>query len=230
MERCMSTAVAKTDVPRSKTLDQYAKAINAAHGKSVELIFVIAENLSLARAELSHPGDKNEGKFLAWVEDNCAFTHRTATNYLLVKKAFEGKPIETVSRGFDVSALYYLAKDTTPEEATEVAIERAKSGERITAKTAKAIAEEFTITAQVTQPTLLDDAEDDYDDDDDDDESLIDQPMDLASDGWDQAACAIELRPHIARWALLCPSDRNAELSAILRDLASQVDNGVWNG
>ena len=226
----MSTAVAKTDVPRSKTLDQYAKAINAAHGKSVELIFEIAKNLKAAHDELANPGDKNEGKFVLWVEANCSFTRMTAHRYLSVLEAFENKPRNIVLQGFDPTALYYLAKDTTPEEATEVAIERAKSGERITAKTAKAIAEEFTITAQVTQPTLLDDAEDDYDDDDDDDESLIDQPMDLASDGWDQAACAIELRPHIARWALLCPSDRNAELSAILRDLASQVDNGVWNG
>lgn len=210
----MSTAVAKTDVPQSKTLDQYAKAINAAKGKSNELMFDVAENLKLAHDELAN---HKSGSFGAWVKVRCGFTVRTAEKYLRVLKVFGEEYRELGSQYIDASAMYYLAKDTTPEEALTDAVDAARSGEHVNLNRAKEFAEQYTIDAEAT-------AEAEGDDDSDWD----DEPADLAK-SWSPAACALAVRPVVAKWAKLCPATDTKDLAQILRDLADQVEKGAWN-
>ena len=52
------------------------------------------------------------GRFSAWVETECGFTHRTAQNYMRVAKFADGKS-ETVSL-LTPSAIYALASEKTP--------------------------------------------------------------------------------------------------------------------
>lgn len=212
----MSTAVAKTDVPRSKTLDQYAKAINAAKGKTNALIFEVAENLLAAQLELaSH--DKTEGKFCAWVKAECGFGKSTTYKYLAVYKAFDGC-CPPGGQHIDPSAMYFLSKDTTPEEALADALKAAKSGEHVNLRRAKEFAEQYTLDAEATAT----------DSDGDDDSEWDDEPADLAK-SWSPAACALDVRPVVAKWAKLCPSKETKDLAQILRDLADQVEKGAWS-
>ena len=212
----MSTAVTTTDAPRSKTLDKYAAAIVAAKGRTNELLFDVAANLKSAHDELAN---NKSGTFGKWVEAKCGFTVQTANKYLKVLDAFGY--LKPSFKYIDASALYFLSKDTTPEEAAEDAIKAAESGEHITLRRAKEFAAEYTVEAEeVTDP----DAEEEVDEDDQWDDS----PVDLAAN-WSPAACALDVRPVVAKWAKLCPPKDTMDLAQILRDLAEQVEKGVWN-
>lgn len=125
------------DLPATtnKKLAGYAKAIKLASAKHVASAFDIAENLDRAHEELAAHGN---GTFGAWVETECGFTRRTAENYRKLLTLGDGVR-ESLSQSCTLEALYLLARDTTPEEVIEAAVEKAESGERLTAKVVKAI-------------------------------------------------------------------------------------------
>lgn len=46
---------------------------------------------------------------------------------------------------------------------------------------------------------------------------------------WSVAACIMEMRPAVAKWARLCPESELSDLAQLLRDFANQVEQGNWN-
>lgn len=201
----MSTAVAKTDVPQSKTLDQYAKAINAAHGKSIEMLFEIAANLKAAHSELAQLGGNHEGQFIAWVEANCSFSRMTAHRYLSVLEAFAEHQCNTVLHCFDPTALYYLSRDTTPEDAIEDAIKAAEAGERVTLSKAKDIVAEYTVDAESS-------------------------PVEDEPEEWDLFPCIKKLNGYVLKVYRHWPKEDIAAMVGKLRSVADEIEAGRYQG
>jgi predicted transcriptional regulator len=131
------------DVPDDvqRRVEKLAKQIDKAKASHAESGFQLGDLMFKAQQELSHHGD---GTFCAWVESRCGFTPRTARNYIAIATTFIGKVRESLSQTSTAEALYFLARDTTPEEAIAEAVERAERGERITLPKAKEIVAEFT--------------------------------------------------------------------------------------
>ena len=77
------------------------------------------------------------GNFYNWLEAEFSWGKTTAYNFMRVAKKFKSSNFEDLN--FLPSALYELSSVSTPESAINEAIERAKKGEVISDKTAKAI-------------------------------------------------------------------------------------------
>lgn len=135
MEGTLTTSVV-SQLPTDcrKKLDGYAKAIAKAKARGVEALLEIGRQLKLAHLELANRGNGTFGK---WVKECCGITHASALNQINAWEAFGEKSSSNDLKNIQASALYFLARDTTPEEAIEAAVEQAESGERITLKKAK---------------------------------------------------------------------------------------------
>jgi hypothetical protein len=97
----------------------------------VDIIQVGDELLSVKEA-LPH------GRFGPWLRAEFGWTERTAQNFMAVAERF-GKTEMISDLKIEPTAAYLLAAPSTPDEARQVAVERAEAGERITAKVAKQI-------------------------------------------------------------------------------------------
>lgn len=141
----------------SERLEQHAIAIDSARVRGHAALIEICANLKAANDALANHGNGGFGK---WVESRCGFTIRTANNYLRLVDAFASEVLESLSRTSTTEALYFLAKETTPEEAIDAAVELAGAGERITLSRAKKIVEELTVdgTAEVADEPDEDDS------------------------------------------------------------------------
>jgi hypothetical protein len=97
------------DEQTSVSLQGVAKTINDHKSMQVEIIVDIGRHLQKAKALLDH------GQFSWWLGEACAFTHRTAVNYMHVAEQFgEPSKMETVSN-LKFRTLYALAAPSTPE-------------------------------------------------------------------------------------------------------------------
>ncbi len=75
-------------------------------------------------------------------------TTQTARNYIAVIEAFGAQKqlyCKSLLQYFTAEALYYLSRDTTPEEAIRDALKLAKKGERVTLAVAKELAAKYTV-------------------------------------------------------------------------------------
>ncbi len=94
---------------------------------------------------LANHGDGTFGK---WCVERCQITRATALNYMRVTEVFGSQKqlnCKSLLQSFTAEALYYLSRDTTPEEATRDALKLAKKGERITLAVAKELAAKYTV-------------------------------------------------------------------------------------
>lgn len=137
------SAIAGLSVECQRQLEQVAVEVDNAKKTAVESIFSIGKSLSTAHAILSN--HKN-GVFGAWVEERFGMSRRSAERYIGVFKAF-GSEIycDSLSQYITAEALYYLARDATPEDAIEEAVKQAESGERLTLARSKAIVAKYTV-------------------------------------------------------------------------------------
>jgi hypothetical protein len=105
--------------------------------KSIEGVIAIGLNLLKAKAVLGH------GLFRKWLCTEFGWSERTAENFMSVAAQFGPKSAIISDLAIQPTAAYLLARPSVPEQARQVAIRRAESGERITVPVAKAIVAEF---------------------------------------------------------------------------------------
>lgn len=91
------------------------------------------------------------GNFRKWLKAEFAWSHPTATRFIQVAEQFSC--INLMQIDIAASALYLLARPSTPEEARQEALDRAALGETITHAAAKGILAQYTVdvTAEVIE-------------------------------------------------------------------------------
>ena len=104
--------------------------------RTAEHIVQIGQNLLSIKASLGH------GYFEAWLQAEFAMSKRQARRFILVAERFGGKSAIIADLPIQPTAAYLLAAPAVPDEAREVAIEKAKAGEQITVAAAKEIVAE----------------------------------------------------------------------------------------
>ena len=137
-------------------LNVLAVYIGKEKGTVIESILKIGEHLAEVKEIIGGAG--RDSQFGPWVLSECGFSIKTATNYISAFEAFGDNKLETVSNLSD-SAMYLLASDRTPEDATKEAIKRADKGEKITPAVAKEIIAKH--TTQDDEPEPEEDGPDD---------------------------------------------------------------------
>lgn len=205
----------------AKALERHAESVLKIQERqrrmSVENALKLGEELAAAQSKLSNHGNGTFGK---WCKERLGMSRMTAYNIIQLFNRVPEKDCQTVLQSFDLTALYRLLADTSPEEAYKDALKIAKKGEPVTAKLAREIINSHTVDVDGS------DADASPTNGDDSDWNM--EPADLDGE-WNQAACTMSLRPVVAKWAKLCPPRELPDLAQLLRDLAAQVEKGNWN-
>ena len=102
--------------------------------KTVEDIIEVGNDLLAVKEALEH------GQFGPWLKAEFGWSERTAQNFMSVAERF--KSAKFAELPIQPSAAYLLAAPAVPDEARQVAIEKAEAGEEITFTTAKEIVAE----------------------------------------------------------------------------------------
>ena len=103
--------------------------------KTVEDIIEVGNDLLAVKEALDH------GYFSPWLKAEFGWSERTARNFMAVADQF-GKSAIFADLPIQPSAAYFLAAPSVPDEARQVAVEKAEAGEEITVATAKEIVAE----------------------------------------------------------------------------------------
>jgi hypothetical protein len=117
----------------AEKLRRTAKRIKERIIASLRSIIEAGEALSVAKSMLPH------GQFGAWLEAEFGWTDRMARHFMDVAEHFGAKTEIISDLTILPSAAYLLAAPSTPFEARQEAIDRAKRGEKITARIAREI-------------------------------------------------------------------------------------------
>jgi hypothetical protein len=117
----------------AKKAQAAAEHIRETVKRTIEGIIEVGQDLLGVKEALPH------GQFGPWLRAEFGWTERTARNFMAVAEAFGPKTEIISDLRIDPTAAYLLAAPSAPDEAREAAVERAESGERITAKVAKKI-------------------------------------------------------------------------------------------
>lgn len=112
-----------------------AEAIRQQLRNTLESAINIGQELLAVKEALPH------GQFLPWLRAEFGWAERTARNFMAVAEQF-GKSAIIADLPIQPTAAYLLAAPAVPDEAREVAIEKAKAGEQITVAAAKEIVAE----------------------------------------------------------------------------------------
>jgi hypothetical protein len=96
-------------------------------------VIAIGQELLSVKETLPH------GQFSAWLRAEFDWTLRTAQRFMAVAQRFGSKSDTMSVMRIDLTAAYMLAAPTAPQKASEAALQRAQSGERITTSIAKKI-------------------------------------------------------------------------------------------
>lgn len=99
--------------------------------EATENITLIGEALHATKQRLGH------GQWLSWLEHEFQWSDRHARTMISVYEWAKCKSENFSNLSIDMSALYLLARQSTPEAARDAAVELAKSGERVTHAKAK---------------------------------------------------------------------------------------------
>ena len=125
------------DLLESKVAEQVrsrADRIRERVKKTVEDIIEVGNDLLAVKDALKH------GQFSPWLKAEFGWSERTAQNFMSVAERFKSAKIADLP--IQPSAAYYLAAASVPDEARQVAVEKAEAGEEITFASAKEIVAE----------------------------------------------------------------------------------------
>lgn len=208
--------------PTVRKLESCAVNIEKLRSKGVELIFAMGRELKIAHDELANHGD---GCFVKWCKERCGISKSTAFNYLSAVDVFGDKDCPSLGRTFTAEALYHLARDTTPQDAIDKAIEAAEKGERITLPKAKQIIEEVIVEVAPSSVGVID--SDEQDEQDDDEEDFADDPppspFNLETFGIAERKATDAFRKAFAGW----PEEWWPDIDAVLQQL-KEGDKSKW--
>jgi len=118
-------------------VQQRTSEIKALMRRTAQDIIEIGLKLTEVKEELGH------GNFIKWLDTEFGWSGATATRFMQVGNQF--KFVKLTNLEIAASALYLLARPSTPEEARQEALERAFQGEVITHTLAKQICFHHTI-------------------------------------------------------------------------------------
>jgi hypothetical protein len=107
-------------------------------------IITIGQCLAETKRRLKH------GQFLEWLKREFAWSDWTARSLMNVHERFKSENFSDLQ--IDVSALYLIAAPSTPEPVRLEVVRRAKSGEAIGKKEARAVKQEFEETGEIPAP------------------------------------------------------------------------------
>jgi hypothetical protein len=102
--------------------------------KTVEDIIEVGNDLLAVKEALEH------GQFGPWLKAEFGWGERTAQNFMSVAERFKTAKIADLP--IQPSAAYFLAAPSVPDEARQVAVEKAEAGEEIIVATAREIVAE----------------------------------------------------------------------------------------
>ena len=125
------------DVLETKVAEQVrssADRIRERVKKTVEDIIEVGNDLLTVKESLQH------GQFGAWLKAEFGWSERTAQNFMSVADRFKSENVADLR--IQPSAAYFLAAPSVPDEARQVAVEKAEAGEEITFAAAKQIVAE----------------------------------------------------------------------------------------
>jgi hypothetical protein len=201
--------VKKLPAATQRKLDGCAKAIRRETKKSIQALFEIGRQLKVAHDALANHGD---GTFGEWCQKSCGINRTTAHRQMqLIERLDEKKLLNccTDQRTFTDSALYYLAREATPEVARQDALKFAAKGERITLIRAKAIVSEkdggkFTTIKRKAVVTRSISSGIEWDDD-----------------------VVTTIRTDIRRHWRSCPRGKRREFLKALRDMVAELSKGT---
>jgi hypothetical protein len=111
-----------------------AERIRGRLRKTLEDLIEVGSDLLEVKEALPH------GQFGAWLKAEFGWSERMAQNFMSVAERF--KSAKFAELPIQPSAAYLLAAPAVPDEARQVAIEKAEAGEEITFTTAKEIVAE----------------------------------------------------------------------------------------
>ena len=110
-----------------------AERIRCMVKRTLEDLLAVGEDLVAVKQALPH------GSFGPWLRAEFGWSERTARNFMAVAERFGSKSATISDLHIEPTAAYLLAAPSVPEAASEAAIQRAESGERITGSVAKEI-------------------------------------------------------------------------------------------
>jgi hypothetical protein len=110
-----------------------AERIRRSVQQTLEVLIAVGKDLLAVKESLPHGG------FGPWVRAEFGWTERTARNFMAVATRLGSKTETIADLGIEPTAAYLLAAPSTPEAATQEALERAQGGERITGPVAREI-------------------------------------------------------------------------------------------
>jgi gas vesicle protein len=102
--------------------------------KTVEDIIEVGNDLLAVKEALDH------GQFGPWLKAEFGWSERTAQNFMSVAERFQSAKFAELP--IQPSAAYLLAAPAVPDEARQVAVEKAEAGKEITVATAREIVAE----------------------------------------------------------------------------------------
>jgi hypothetical protein len=129
----------------STRLAAHADAIRTLGKQTQDNIIKIGRQLTEARDDIGH------GDWLLWLTREFGWVDRTALNFMRVyQMSLKSENFSDLS--IPVSALYLLARPSTPAEVREEVIERAEAGERITVAAVKEAVEQRSVSVAGDTP------------------------------------------------------------------------------
>jgi hypothetical protein len=117
----------------TKQVQETAARIRDKVKKTVEDIIEVGNDLLAVKEKLPH------GQFGPWLKAEFGWGERTAQNFMSVAEQFGAKTEIIADLTIQPTAAYLLAGPSVPDEARQVALERAEAGEKITTSVAKEI-------------------------------------------------------------------------------------------
>ena len=125
------------DLLETKVAEQVRTSADRIRGrvkKTVEDIIDVGHDLLAVKEALPH------GQFGPWLKAEFGWSERSAQNFMSVAEKFKSAKIADLP--IQPSAAYFLAAPSVPDEARQVAVEKAEAGEEITFATAREIVAE----------------------------------------------------------------------------------------
>jgi hypothetical protein len=125
------------DLLETKVAEQVRTSADRIRGrvkKTVEDIIDVGNDLLAVKEALPH------GQFGPWLKAEFGWSERSAQNFMSVAERFKSANFAELS--IQPSAAYLLAAPAVPDEARQVAVEKAEAGEEITFATAREIVAE----------------------------------------------------------------------------------------
>jgi hypothetical protein len=135
---------AALDAEKRQMMEERAARVHQLARKTAAAIVEIGKCLSEVKARLKH------GEFLDWIEREFGWDARTARNFMTVHERF--KTANFANLEIDVSALYLIARPSTPEPVRAEVMRRAQNGESVSKASARALNRTFQETGAIAAP------------------------------------------------------------------------------